>query len=378
MVKKSENNENIKLVVLRVTGNCNLRCRYCYACGGDSREDMSWAIARKAIDYAALPGNSFKVQFTGGEPLLNLSLIKKIVAYTRNKRIAAYYQMQTNGTLITPQIAAELKKMRIAIGISLDGMPDVNDYLRPFAGGHGSTLAVLHGLSNLGAAGVKVGLTAVLTKHNITGLPQLVELAGYTGNVYGIAFDLLRPLGRAGANNILPPAPAVMEKFVRTCLRRAGEIASMGGNPVKFRDVERLKRQLSRRLARRHYCYATTGQSLAVMPKGDVYPCSSLAGQPEFYIGNITAQDFSLSPGMARLSFLRREVSDLDGCRECPDHWLCGGGCLARAYAYTGRVDRPYPGDCLLKKVFIQYVKEKSCTNPHCLENAKGVNDIVL
>lgn len=40
--------------------------------------------------------------------------------------------------------------------------------------------------------------------------PDGVELAGYTGNVHGIAFDLLRPLGRADANKILPPEPAIM------------------------------------------------------------------------------------------------------------------------------------------------------------------------
>jgi len=37
--------EEIKLLVLRVTNDCNLRCRYCYACGGDSRE----SIDRKSV-----------------------------------------------------------------------------------------------------------------------------------------------------------------------------------------------------------------------------------------------------------------------------------------------------------------------------------------
>lgn len=351
--------ENIKLVVLRVTNNCNLRCRYCYACGGDSGEDMSRDIARKAIDYAAASGSPFKVQFTGGEPLLNLPLIREIVAYTRKKRITVRYQMQTNGTLITPQIAGELKAMGIAVGVSLDGMPEVNDHLRPFAGGSGSTMATLRGLSNLGAAGVKVGLTAVLTARNVTGLPRLVELASYQGNVHGIALDLLRPLGRAGVNNILPPEPAIMEESVRASLHRAEEIACPGGNPVRFREVDRLKWQLGSRLARRHYCHATTGQSFAVMPGGDIYPCSSLADLPDFYLGNIIEKDFSLPAGLSRLPFWRREVIDLEGCRDCPDNWLCGGGCPARAYAFTGRVDRLHPGDCRLKKVFLQYVKEK-------------------
>jgi len=360
--------ENIELVILRVTNDCNLRCSYCYASGGDNRDYMSWDIARRAIDYAAASGSPFKVQFTGGEPLLNLPLIREIVACTRKKKITARYQIQTNGTLITPQIAGELKAMGIAPGISLDGMPEVNDSLRPFADGRGSTVATLQGLSNLGAAGVKVGLTAVVTARSVTGLPRLVELASYQGNIYGIALDLLRPLGRAGVNKILPPDPAIMGESLRACLRRAEEIARLGGNPVRFREVERLKWQLSRRLARQHYCYATTGQSFAVMPGGNVYPCSSLAGLPDFYLGNIIDQDFSLLSGLARLPFLQRKVGDLEGCRDCPDNWICGGGCLARAYAFTGRVDRPHPGDCRLKKVFLQYVKEKLTCACHLKE----------
>ena len=38
--------------------------------------------------------------------------------------------MQTNGTLIDREIAREIKKMNIAIGISMDGPFEVNEKLR--------------------------------------------------------------------------------------------------------------------------------------------------------------------------------------------------------------------------------------------------------
>lgn len=352
-------NDEIKLLILRVTNDCNLRCRYCYACGGDNRDSMSLDIAIRAVDYAAARSKSFKIQFTGGEPLLKFSLIKKIIAYLNNCSSSILYQLQTNGTLITPEIARELKTLRIAVGVSLDGMPEVNDPLRPFASGSGSTIATLQGLQNLKSAGVKVGLTAVLTADNIADLPRLVELASYQGNVHGITLDLLRPVGRCADNKILPPEPELLVRQVRAGLRRAEELAGMGGSLVRFREVERIKYQFRRGGSRQHYCYATTGQSMVVMPRGEVYPCSSLAGIPDFYLGNITDRDFSLASALARMPFLHRMVNELEGCRDCPDNWLCGGGCLARAYAYTGRIDRAYPGDCRLKQVFLQYIREK-------------------
>lgn len=350
-------NEEIKLLILRITNDCNLRCRYCYASGGDNREYMGWETARRAVDYAAARSSFFKIQFTGGEPLLNLPLIKQIVTYVRERKLPAVFQMQTNGTLIDLPAARELKAMRVATGVSLDGMPGVNDPLRPFAGGRGSTVAVVRGLQNLAAAGIKVGLTAVLTADSAANLPRLVELASYLGNVHGIALDLLRPMGRCLKSGVLPPEPDKLAAQILAGLRRAREIAASGGRLIRFREVERLRYQLRRGRVRRHYCYATTGQSMVVMPDGTVYPCSSLAGIADFYLGNIVEDDFCLFSAATRLPFLQRTVEDMAECRDCPDNWLCGGGCLARSYAYTGRFDRPYPGDCQLKKIFLEYVR---------------------
>lgn len=56
-----------KLLVLWVTTDCNLRCRYCYAEGGDLPERMAWAVAAKAPDSVAQHTDSFEVQFSGEE-----------------------------------------------------------------------------------------------------------------------------------------------------------------------------------------------------------------------------------------------------------------------------------------------------------------------
>ena len=348
--------KKIKLLILRVTNDCNLRCGYCYACGGDSLESMSWDVARQAVDYALARSKFLKIQFTGGEPLLNFTLVKKVIDYT--KKFPVSFQIQTNGTLISMAVAEELKALRVALGVSLDGPPAVNDLLRPIKGGEPSTMAVIHGLQNLGTVGVKVGLTAVLTKESTAYLPRLVELAAYLGNVHGIALDLLRPMGRCLPGKILPPPPGLLAQQVKAALYRSAELAAWGGPLVRFREVERLKYQLRHKVARRHYCYATTGQSLVVMPDGSVYPCSSLAGAPAFYLGNVSEQGFSLSQALSEVPFLLRTVDEIEGCRSCPDNWFCGGGCLVRAYAYSEQTDHSYSGDCQLKKVFLEYVRE--------------------
>ena len=57
------------------------------------------------------------------------------------KKSPVGFQVQTNGTLISMAVARELKALRVALGVSLDGPPAVNDLFRPFARG----AVVVHG-----------------------------------------------------------------------------------------------------------------------------------------------------------------------------------------------------------------------------------------
>jgi len=96
----------ISTLVLWVTTDCNLRCRYCYANGGDKAEYMDWQVARQALDIMIKESRGFKIQFAGGEPLLNMELIEQVVDYTRNMKVV--YQLQTNATLIDAGISRRL------------------------------------------------------------------------------------------------------------------------------------------------------------------------------------------------------------------------------------------------------------------------------
>ncbi len=94
---------------------------------------MGWVTARRAIDVMAECFDGFKIQFTGGEPLLNLGLIERAVDYLDEMGLQVPCQVQTNATLITPDVAGRLQSLKIGIGVSLDGPPSVNDRIRPFS-----------------------------------------------------------------------------------------------------------------------------------------------------------------------------------------------------------------------------------------------------
>lgn len=359
----------LKLLVLWVTTDCNLRCRYCYAEGGDQARYMSWQVARKALDLMASQSSGFKIQFAGGEPLFNMELIERVVHYTQG--LSVTYRLQTNATLIDAATARELKRLGIDVGVSLDGIPAVNDPLRPFPDGHGSTMAAISGIENLRSAGIHVGLTCVLSAENVTGLCGLVELASYLGNVRGIALDPLRPAGRAIEGGVGQVDPALAARHVEAALERADELEAMGGRKVIFREVERMRHLLTLRLRRRYRCYCDAGKLLMVRPDGDAYPCASLANSPDFCLGNVLEQGFGYWL-VDQLQRCRQLIPLPHDCLICPDRWVCAGQCPAQTYAQrlTGEVR---PVECSIKRAFIDYVRRRARETPQ-----KGSSHVML
>ena len=343
-----------KLLILWTTTDCNLRCRYCYAGGGDKPEYMAWEVAKRALDLVG-PDGQFKVQFAGGEPLLTLGLIEKVLAYTHGWKVR--HQIQTNGTLLDAPTARFLKRAGVAVGVSLDGVPEVNDRLRPSVNGEGSTGAVVAGIRQAGAAGIRVGMTTVLSDENVEGLPDLVALASYLGNVEGISLDVLRLVGRTLCSGLSAPAPDRAARYVAKALERADEISAMRGNAVKFREAERMCGLVSSGRQRQYRCYFDAAQSLMVKPDGSAYPCASLSGFSDCLLGNVMdpGDEDQIFGNAVRLSEACHRADD---CQCCPDQRICGGPCPAQSWSSRETQDAAH-SECAVRTTFVQYARRK-------------------
>ena len=90
--------EGMQQLILQLTQNCNLRCKYCVYSGSyknrvHTNKRMTFEIAKEAIDYYYLHSRAadvVRIGLYGGEPLLEFDLIKKITEYCR-KRIKNKY-----------------------------------------------------------------------------------------------------------------------------------------------------------------------------------------------------------------------------------------------------------------------------------------------
>ena len=191
-----------------LTGRCNLSCAYCFAGAGDGGGDMARETAALAIKSFHQPGEPLVVELAGGEPLLAWGALTGLVERYVS-RPGLRFALQTNGLLLDAKKLDFLLEHGVGLGLSLDGMPKVNDLLR------GAGEKVFKALSLLDRTGAGVNLTTVLTSRNIDALPEfLLAMAGHP-SVRVVNLDLVREFGRAEGRELSPSEGQIREMVPR-------------------------------------------------------------------------------------------------------------------------------------------------------------------
>ncbi|WP_303103812.1 putative heme d1 biosynthesis radical SAM protein NirJ1 [Megamonas funiformis] len=159
------------VVVWNSTRTCNLKCRHCYM-SSDAKKyqnELTTAEAKQFIDDLA-DFNVPVLLFSGGEPLIRPDFFE-LADYAAKKGVRP--TLSTNGTLITPEVARKIKDIGVGyVGISLDGLREVND---KFRGKAGAFEAAMNGIKNCVAVDQRVGLRFTINHHNIQELENIFD-----------------------------------------------------------------------------------------------------------------------------------------------------------------------------------------------------------
>lgn len=147
VIKSKDDKRVMHRITICVSNDCNLRCKYCYAHGGNygkQRVLMNKKTAKDIVDFCV---NNFSqidcVMFFGGEPLLNYKIIEYICelfneAATTNFFKVPFFSIVTNGTLYNDGILNLIKSHISHITVSIDGNQLINDKNRVFKNGCGT------------------------------------------------------------------------------------------------------------------------------------------------------------------------------------------------------------------------------------------------
>jgi uncharacterized protein len=356
---KAHPNLNLKSLVLNIAQECNMDCSYCYATtdagAGTYGEPslMTEEVARRAVDFLfqQAPGKNVRIVFFGGEPLLNHGLIEKVVCYAnsksqrRNKNV--YYELVTNATLMSDYVIRFLAENRVFVQVSLDGPKEVNDKHRRFPDGRGTHDTIVgNAIKLLEACGDLVSVRATVTKDGVR------------------CFDTIMYLLKMGFQNIsLTPVYTLdqsinlnMEdmKVISEELKRYADLFLKSAlewrllNKGQFLDALKTLQQirLDRVFQRSFFCGA--GRSmLAVSAGGDLYPCHSFVGLPEYRLGDVFQGILHEKIGEYQSTIHRRKQGK---CSECWAKNLCGGGCAYAALVMNKSLTVPYENLCVFLK----------------------------
>ena len=140
--------DEIKALCIHICHDCNFRCRYCFADEGAyhaRREFMSLETAKAAVDFLIANSGKRKVlemDFFGGEPLMNLPVLKETVYYAKAEAAKAgkkfLFTTTTNALLLNDETIRFFNEEMENVVLSLDGRKEVHDAIRKTVNGKGS------------------------------------------------------------------------------------------------------------------------------------------------------------------------------------------------------------------------------------------------
>lgn len=322
------------------TLRCNSSCVYCQVSSQSperTKYDMTEQIADRVVEFIfRSPSQSLKVEFQGGEPLLNFPILQRIVERTSQLNSARKRDIEfvvcTNLTLLTQEMITYIREHNLLVSTSLDGPADLHNHNRPGRSKptHDTVVRNIRMLQEaIGLSRVSALMTT--TRASLDQPERIIDEYVRLG-FRSIFLRILNPYGRAAS----PDAYSV-EEWLRFYSRALDHILHLNYNGLSFRE------EYTAIILRKMLTPYGTGfvdlQSPAALGigvlvydyDGNVYPSDesrmlAAMGDSAFLLGNLLHDSYQQIVCSDKLVALVRDTM-LEGvpqCADCPLLAFCG------------------------------------------------------
>lgn len=301
-----------------ITEKCNLACKYCYMQNRD--KIMSSEVFQKSLNFIEKKlkkemvggSSSSLLAFFGGEPLLNLNLIKDNSELIRDYPKA----IPTNGLLLNEEVFSFLDSNKFSVNISFDG--NYGNYLnRITKNGNKESLRYFGDFHYdiMKKRGCKVMLYPNLFNHLLETYDFFIGK-----EIYFPDFTLVRDdiYTESDIHNYEKNLPMVTNRVIE--LISQGTISIPGILSLYILDTVFASIQGKRPFG----CFSGT-HGVGIMPNGKIYPCARFGTNEKFEIADIVTGKINYDV----LKFFKdiHNPQNFNKCKECKLYKICNAGC---------------------------------------------------
>jgi uncharacterized protein len=343
----------VKSMCLMIAHDCNLRCKYCFADTGDfggGREFMSREVGEAAVEYIISHSGQRKhceIDFFGGEPLMNMPVVKHVTDYVRKreKETGKVFKLTltTNGVLLNDENIKFLNDNTISLVLSLDGRKEVHDRMRPNIGGQGTYDKVVKNFKKTIASrdDKNYYLRGTYTKYNMDFTEDVLDMNDQGFNILSIEPVVAKDASYGFTEEDLPRIRKEYDKLTAAYLKRRAE-----GRGFFFFHFN-MDLSNGPCVAKRLSGCGAGHEYYAVAANGNLYPCHQFVGRDKYLLGNVFE---GVKNQKLPQYFRESHVLNKEKCRDCWARFFCSGGCHANADLFHGDIRQPYELGCEIQK----------------------------
>jgi len=321
---------------------CNFACEYCFQDGYDNPDLLlKFEVIDAFFDYVNNQFNGRKKYITlfGGEPLLTgISHIKQNeYFFNKIKENNLDLAIVTNGYNVE-EYTDLLKNIKIReIQITLDGVGDIHNERRPLKGGGATFDKIVKGIDKLLTNKINVNLRFVVDKQNINELPKLAKFSiekGWTKSPFfktqiGRNYEL--HFCQSHANKLFTRSE--LYKTIYEMMLENQEIYEFHQPAFSVAKYLYENGELPKPLfdscpgCKTEWAFDYTGT---------IYSCTATVGKKGEELGKFYPQVDLYNDIIEK--WQERDVTTIDGCKDCSVQLACGGGCAAIAKNKNGDI----------------------------------------
>lgn len=298
-------NTELNYLRIEISHACNGNCNYCIVFGNQIENISKIKIEELWEWLTAQPWFSqiTGIFIIGGEPLLCYDELKFIMDHFEGD-----IHFSTNGTLITSEMAREMKARDVLVYISLDGISAYENRNRVYRNGEPMYHDILRGLVCLEEAGVRKGIFMVATQENIRAIATTMEQLSHQYQLLRIGYSL--PHWTIHEKNIVSPQQyrdALIDIYEKRKRINASVMQIMWRlSPLITGETKK-------------FACALHTEQITILPDHSCVRCSKIDHDPELR----KVSNDELDAGCP----ITRYKDETAACSRCVALGVCGGGC---------------------------------------------------